>query len=944
MPEFNLLDAVLSSEGRFCVVGIGRYVDQKFVDTREELDTLVEDFKSRKVDTFFGCAKYGALDNRKHENAKHFKALWMDIDCGEKKAEPDENGRIKGYIDQATGIDELQRFCTATGLRRPILVNSGNGLHVYWLLSETIDRIHWEALASRLRELCFEHKLIVDPAVFEASRILRIPGTFNYKTEPLLVEVMSDKTEPYTYDEIKTLLGAPEPKEEVPDFIPRRLSPLMETMMGNKVKRFKTIMIRSANGDGCAQLLHCYENQDTIEYDLWRSALSIARYCVDRDMAIHRMSENHPDYDPIETAQKADDIGGPHMCKTFEKLNPNGCDGCKHKGVISTPILLGTEIAEADEADNIVTVMDDDGEVEEVRIPAYPEPYFRGKNGGVYRRVEVDGEEDAQLVYEHDFYVVKRMFDKEVGEVVMFRLHLPQDGAKEFTIPLTAVMAKDKLRDELGYHGIVAFPKQQDAISYFVGTFVKNLQLTNKAEIMRTQFGWADNNSAFIVGDREITKDGSFYSPPSKATTNEAAMMKPTGTFEKWKEVFNLYGLPGLEPHAFAALTAFGAPLLKFVGLRGAIINLIHQSSGSGKSTALYMCNSVWGHPVDLASIWKDTQNAKMHRLGVYNNLPNTIDEITNTSPTEFSDLAYSISQGRGKNRMKAQSNEIRINNTSWQNMTLTSSNASFYQKLGAAKDSPDGESMRLIEYEIKPTDVISVARGKEMFDRQLLENYGHAGDIYAKYLVDNLEDVKALIAGIQAKIDRDVKFTARERFWSGVCACNIAGGLIAKSLGLHDFDMKCVYQWLLGMLSEMREEIKPPQSNPLTLVGEFINNHIHNALVVNDEIDSRSSMGALPLMEPRGELLLRFEPDTKMLYIVAKRFKDFCVKAQINYKDLLKDLETAGVYKDSVNKRMSKGMKMVSPPVRALLFDTTTSEFLQVLAQDENRADTLQD
>ena len=80
------------------------------------------------------------------------------------------------------------------------------------------------------------------------------------------------------------------------------------------------------------------------------------------------------------------------------------------------------------------------------------------------------------------------------------------------------------------------------------------------------------------------------------------------------------------------------------------------------------------------------------------------------------------------------------------------------------------------------------------------------------------------------------------------------------------------------------------------------------------------------------------------MLYIVAKRFKDFCVKAQINYKDLLKDLEREGVYKDSVNKRMSKGMKMVSPAVRALLFDTTKSEFLQVLAQDENRADTLQD
>ena len=158
---------------------------------------------------------------------------------------------------------------------------------------------------------------------------------------------------------------------------------------------------------------------------------------------------------------------------------------------------------------------------------------------------------------------------------------------------------------------------------------------------------------------------------------------------------------------------------------------------------------------------------------------------------------------------------------------------------------------------------------------------------------------------------------------------------------------MKRIYKWLLGMLSSMREEIKPPQSNPLTIVGEFINNHMHHALVVNDEMDSRSSMAAMPVLEPRGELLLRFEPDTKLMYIVAKRFKNYCVDAQINYKDLLNDLSTAEIYRDTVNKRMSKGMKMVSPPVRALVFDTSKSDFLQVdayLDQNENRESTLQD
>ena len=98
---------------------------------------------------------------------------------------------------------------------------------------------------------------------------------------------------------------------------------------------------------------------------------------------------------------------------------------------------------------------------------------------------------------------------------------------------------------------------------------------------------------------------------------------------------------------------------------------------------------------------------AKIHRLGVLNNLPNTIDEITNTTSQEFSDLAYSISQGRGKNRMKSNANEARLNLTSWTGITLSSANASFYEKLSTLKSSPDGENMRLLEYHVHKSDAI---------------------------------------------------------------------------------------------------------------------------------------------------------------------------------------------------------------------------------------------
>jgi len=945
MPNFDLLDLVLPSEGRYCIMGLGKYPDQNFAETREEALEIAKRLADQKFNVYFGAAKYGAVNKRNQDNAKHFKALWMDIDCGEDKAADGV-----GYVDQATGMREFKRFCKAVGLPKPILVNSGNGLHMYWPLSEVIDRQRWEPLAKRLLQLCVENNLIVDPSVFEAARIMRMPDTFNYRYDPpSWASIMSSDCSPLSYEQMKELLGAPEPapEEEKPDFIPAgQMSPLMEALMANKIKRFKTIMLKSANGEGCPQLMHCFTNQTELEEPMWRAGLSIASFCVDSEKATHLLSNKYPDYNAIEVDKKVAYIqrtGGPYKCETFEKLNPGGCDGCTHKGKIKSPIVLGIEIAEAEEVEDEDTSETPDGS----SIPEYPFPFFRGKAGGIYRRPALDDEEsDPQLVYEHDLYVVKRMRDPDQGETLLFRLHLPRDGVREFTVPLAHAVVKEKLRDALAPQGVAPTGKQIESLLYYVTMFVKNLQFANKAEIMRTQFGWVDHDSKFILGDKEITKDGVFYSPPSVTTREESALIHPEGTFEKWKEVFNLYARKGLEPNAFAALTAFGSPLLKFTGMSGAIINVIHARSGSGKSTSLYMCNSVYGDPKKLTSIWKDTANAKMHRLGVMNNLPNTVDEITNTTPAEFSDLSYSISQGRGKNRMKAGSNEMRTNNTSWNGITLSSANCSFYEKLGAAKDSPDGESMRLLEYSIAPSDVISVTEGKQMFDHQLFENYGHAGTVYIQWLVNNLEDAKGLLAKVQAKIDKEVQFTSRERFWSAVAACNIAGGLIAKSLGLHDYDMAAVYDWLVRMLKEMREDVKPPQSNPAIILGEFINAHMMNALVVNGEVDSRSNLEALPLWEPRGELLIRYEPDNKHLYVAAKQFKDFCVKQQINYKGTLRELHQANVFIEAMNKRMSKGMKVVSPAVRVLKFDASSSEFIQMdamLPSDENRDSNVQ-
>lgn len=946
MSDIDLLELVQPSGGWFAVVGIkGDKIAQRLVETRGEVDELVAKFVGEGRDVYFGVAKYKTGEGRVKDNVLALKALWLDIDCGPNKAIPNpKTGRPAGYATQQEGLDALRGFCQHIDLPEPLLVNSGRGLHVYWPLEEPLERGEWEQLATRLRDLCNLHGLFVDNAVFEVARILRVPGTLNFKDDPPSPVTVIQTTTPVSHEKFRKILGVKEaPVVEAPP--KRELTALAKSMQDNSYSSFAKIMRRSMKGDGCPQLLSCYEERATLEEPRWFDALSIAKFCRDRDDAIHKLSADHPDYNPAETEHKTKHILGPHGCASFENNNPGGCEGCSYFGKIKSPIVLGKVIEEAkpedcvvkepveEDVEDVVDPEDAEQTPDTNVIPKYPDPFFRGKNGGIYKR-NADPEKEPLFVYEHDFYVVKRMFDPVVGDAVLLRVHMPCDGAREFILANSKVSEKNELRRGVAAYGVMCSNEKQWGLIYeYVTTSLRNMQFKRKVEQMRLQFGWADNDSKFIVGDREISKDGIYHSPPSSITREIANFIGPVGDFEKWREVFNLYGRPGLEPHAFAALTAFGAPLFKFTGQRGALLNVIHPRSGTGKTTILHMCNSVWGAPDRLCATKDDTLNAKIMRLGVHNNLPFTADEITNMLAQDFSTLAYSITQGRGKDRVKASSNELRVNVTSWQTIALCSSNSSFYEKMPSYKTSADAELMRLVEYKIEKNSAIETMFGKEMFDHQLMHNYGHAGLIYAEWVLNNLEEVKATLLSTQRKLDNELRLTARERFWSALIAANITGGRIAKRLRLIDWDMPAIFGWSSKMLLTLREEVEAPMLNAVEVVGDYINRHNHNILSVDDGMDLRTNMHRLPYLEPRGELLIRVEPDTKRMYLTASAFKTDCVKAQVNYKEITKQLQERGIFLGTVNKRLSKGSKVSTLPVRCLELDTSNPDFLDLEA-----------
>lgn len=144
-------------------------------------------------DVYFACAEYLSPDNRKATNASGAFAFWMDFDCGEKKAAQD-----KGYATIEDAEAAIEHFCKETGLPLPThVVESGGGLHVYWVLDALLPREEWRESATKIKALTQTHGLLADPSrTADIASVLRIPGTLNHKYDPprpVVLQCASDR-------------------------------------------------------------------------------------------------------------------------------------------------------------------------------------------------------------------------------------------------------------------------------------------------------------------------------------------------------------------------------------------------------------------------------------------------------------------------------------------------------------------------------------------------------------------------------------------------------------------------------------------------------------------------------------------------------------------------------------------------------------------------------
>ena len=894
---------VLDTNGFYCVWAFKEdRTIQKFYNSIDQIIDVANNLNEENYNVYFGLSTFETPQSRKIQNIKSLSSFFLDLDCGEGK----------DYPNQKEALVACQLFCKNIGLPKPVMVNSGNGVHVYWALKSSIPYDDWYSVALKLKSLCTEHNLLADPVVTaDGARVLRVPYTNNYKKGVTKsVEFFGD-TAPdlIDFEQFSNLLGG---GMSVPSKVDdARISVFEDALMRNAEYRFKNLLVKIQKGVGCQQLKHIIDNRQTLSEPMWRAGLSIAKFCEDREKATNFISMGHDGYDETLTEEKVSLIKGPFLCTTFDEHNPKICADCSHWGKIKSPIALGKVIKQAPKQDD---------------IPEYPKPYFRGANGGIYiRNIDGDGEPEDKMIYQNDLYVVKRVRDSEIGEAIVMRLHLPKDGVREFTIPLTAVTSKEELRKQLSMQGIAV--TRTDELMKYTTTWVNELQSQSEADEARRQFGWVDDElTGFVVGKEEIQADRIKSNPPSTATTGMFRYFEPRGTLEGWKKTANFYNREHFELHQFVVGTSFGSPLVALTPINAVTLHL-HGLTGVGKTTAMKTGLALWGDPSELITDRYDTLNHRMNRGEVYHSLPLYMDELTEMKGPEFSSLAYQLTGGKQRGRMSANSNVERQRGKPWRLICVSSANASMIEKISMVKSMPTAEAQRVLECRVK--NLKSILKDKTETDRLAEEvnvNYGHAGKIYIQYVMNNLEEVRKLLRQVQISVDQKAKLSAENRFWSVLVSCTMTGLIIAKRIGLVDYDIKNLFAWAVDLLKSNKYSVNDMSISIEDTLNDYIHEHWSNVLWIKSTDDVRAGAdGVTDLVIPeslaRGQLVARYETDLKKVYLLPIPLKKWCGEQQINYSSFVQDLITKLGGK-RIKSRLSKGTKMNLPPTGVIVVD----------------------
>jgi hypothetical protein len=951
----QFLSTVLSDEGYYHVAGIAKNkpIKEKFYTSLDEAIETANNFDEEGRDSYFALGLFlDANKGRTAQNVRGIKSLFLDLDCGEGKP----------YSTQQDALIALKAWYKKYGIPRPTVVNSGRGLHVYWALDRAYTREEWLPTAKGLKAACLQDGLHIDAVVTaDAARLLRVPNTRNFKDVPPKDTKVIVLGKPVVLEEFAAKL----PTHLIPVLAPREYTSADNADMANAkggeskyTYKFANILMKTAQGSGCAHIDKAIRKPDEITYPEWTHALSIAKRCdtdgIVGQPAIHLISKGYSKYSADETDKIASSIDYPHLCTTFDSDCPGLCEGCPNNGKIKSPITLCRELklAESDEvevrgydepeefyderaeevaiAPSVSAPSNADGGdippskpkkesvLEKIKIPGYPPGYARPEGGGVAKiSHDKDGNREEKVLCPDNLYVKKRMVDVdgpcyEIGHTSDF------EGERSFVASQKELMSTETFRGVMNSNDVLVMPSTQKDLMEYIAAWITKLKPEGPPIQVKSQFGWTEGLKSFVIGDKEIFANRVENSPAGSRTAQYMHMFKKKGTLEKWKELAQFYGQEGFEQHQYMFGLSFGSPLMEFMsGISGCIYNLNSPETGVGKTTGMWGGASVWGSHKKLVLIGKDTPNSAWNRAEVIKNLPLYIDEVSNYKPQPASDFCYAISDGVQKNRMSGKGeNAERYRGEPWALNCGTSGNSSLTEVAGEYRSSPKGETGRVVSH--SATKLLRGAsdtlRANDLND-QLDENYGHAGPLFIQHILKNKAAAKKLTLDTRSDIVKEIDGEPQERFWIAQGATVYAGCTIAKQIGLIDWDLDNLWDWIIAKIKEQRAGLTRMDMDIHDIISQFYMDNVRSILRITSTADARDpelQNIIRPDMQdmPNFKFVARHETDIGKLFIRGPALKSWINEHKYT-ESAVKALIFSQMDGRYGKKRMGKGTKM---------------------------------
>ena len=972
MTPLDLLAAVLPSPGNgyYCAVELSNRKQHVFGQTLEEIMPTVEKWAKAGYDTYFAMGTFGTDKDRTKENMHASQVLAVDIDCNHPKDIPDDNGVItpKAYPSAKAAAVALAKFCEDTGLAAlgdPWLVHSGGGIHAYWPLDAVLFKEDWYPLAKRFKELCFKHNLAIDNAITsDASRVLRVPDTTNTgikngkaKRAPTRVRGISDGGR-FNIADIDAILTAngidkdfvkmPAPSSlALPGQRPTSVSPssVSAALTQNSVTLFKNILVKTKHGTGCGQLRNYVENasDDGME-PIWRGVLSWAKVCNDGEKAAAWLSDRHP-YPHERMHQKLAEIKGPYSCAAMDDMSPGICRECPHWGKITNPLIWGREMSvvtnettvevaapagATPDADNIL-----------IAQPEPPRGYAYGQRGGVFmEREELDdsgGTVKKQiLLCAQTIFPVDILNNNGVHEVHFCVIRNKQ--LNEVLLPQKSVASQDETIKHLSSQNIMAsFGRGNDKNFYdYIRASVEKLSVEKDPILMPPSYGWQEDNT-FVFAGRVYGPNRPPVTVPMPELKNIVMNTRPTGTLDAWKKVINMLIRRKMWDQLAVVMAGAASPLMKFTGLHGLTIHVASTESGTGKSLSLDTAASIWGHPIHYRTGAGTSPVAMQQRLGMLRSLPLITDEITTNNRKDFEwfpAFLFSMSEGRGKERMESGTNKERLNLSIWSAISLMSSNRPAVDYMtGDRKHSSEGELRRFIEFSMDQkldwtSDEIETIKS-------LQSNYALAGEVLAQFFADNVPLLRELVPECVRRMYEEYKAPNDERYWMAGVGAVVAAVLIFsdKHTGLANIPAKEIIEAYRRQIDHLRLCIKGGKRTAEDVLNAYIQEYQGKFVVVKfGEKAGPAAMfsdgTSVGKMTTKQEVMGRVEhgvsPGCIDFYIEERLLRSFCSNMSFSYTTFKSEI--AHIF--SVYQAPKKDMlaKTDGPPLRVTALKLTAN------------------